>query len=108
MQSGKVEPSPTMNEAPQGLAPSTLSIHPWAWVAKVVVPVSESYSLAITDSPAPWETVSEELHGYPKANGYFFPTEIAPSSWEWSWLSRSAAVTARPVSPVAVIIRASS
>ena len=51
-----------MNEAPHGLAPRILSSQPWAWVAKVVVPVRASYSLAITDRPAPWDTVSEALH----------------------------------------------
>src|ERR1700677_4958201 len=108
MQLGKVDPSPTMNDTPQGLAPRMLSSHPCACAANVDVPVMASYSLAITDSPAPWDTVSDELHGYPKANGYLFPTAMAPSIWECSWFTRVAGVTARPVAPVAVMSRANS
>src|SRR5260370_1283407 len=57
---GNTVPSPTMKETPHGLAPRMLSSHSWATDAYVAVPVRASYSAAITTSPAPWDTVSDD------------------------------------------------
>src|SRR5947207_15618474 len=57
-QCGNVLPSPTISDVPQALAPRMLASHPWLEAPYVCVPVSWSYSLAMTDRPAPWLVVS--------------------------------------------------
>src|SRR6476661_6375957 len=69
MQLGKRLPSPTASDTPQAFAPSTLASQRLLWLAKLEVPDSWSYSLAITDRPKPCEAVSNAAHGKPNRNG---------------------------------------
>src|SRR4029078_1512748 len=66
---GNFAPSPTIRDRPQAVAPRMLGRQRSAWGAYVEVPVSWSYSLAITERPAPWAVVSQTFQGKPKRNG---------------------------------------
>ena len=109
MHFGKFEPVPTISDRPQAFAPRTFASQRSAWAAYVVVPVSWSYSLAMTDSPAPWVVVSQTSHGKPNPNGSVAPWARAPSSAFFMSPRSAAWVVARPAgSPAAVIARSSS
>src|SRR6188474_164691 len=69
MQFGKTLPSPTISDEPHAFAPRMLPTQPIAWSAYAPELVSASYSLAITDRPAPCEVVSHWAHGKPNPNG---------------------------------------
>src|SRR5439155_23850887 len=96
MQCGNVEPSPTMNDEPQPLAPRMLESQPISWFAYVPAPTNVSYSAAITDSPAPCEVVSQVSHGKPKPNGSVAACASAASSCLFRSASSAARVVSRP------------
>src|SRR5439155_25955861 len=65
MQCGNVLPSPTISEVPHALAPRTFASHLPLYAAYVLVPDNWSYSLAMTESPPPWDVVSHAAHAAP-------------------------------------------
>src|SRR5213595_1514041 len=80
MQCGNVVPSPTMSEMPQAFAPRMYALQRLVHGAKLVVPVSWSYALAMTTRPAPCDVVSQVAHGKPNWNGSVPACARAPPS----------------------------
>src|SRR5262245_2055108 len=96
MQWGNVVPSPTISETPHAFAPRMFAAQRLVHGLYVVVPVSWSYSLAITTSPPPWEVVSHTSQGKPNWNGSLLACASAPSSAFLRSASRAAGVVSRP------------
>src|SRR4029450_8397258 len=96
MQRGKVVPSPTISETPHAFAPRMLAAQRLLHGLYVVVPVSWSYSLAITPRPAPCEVVSQVAHGNPNSNGSDAAVASAPSSAFFMSATSAACDVSRP------------
>src|SRR5919201_2929701 len=94
MQCGNVVPSPTINDTPHAFAPRIFANQRLLHALYVGVPVSSSYSLAMTTRPAPCEVVSHVAQGNPNWNGSVPAWPTAPSSAFF----RSATRAARDVS----------
>src|SRR3954466_598803 len=119
MQFGTPAPSPPNGGDPHALAPRMLPSQPIASSAYVDVPVSASYSLAITDTPSPCVVVSHAAHVNPNPNragaavsraanvdphpdGSVAAWATAPSSCFFTSANSCARVTSRPAgSPAA-------
>ena len=80
-------------------------LHGWY----VDVPVSWSYSLAITTRPAPCDVVSQVAHGKPNWNGSVAACASAPSSAFFRSATSAACVISSPAgSPACAIALCSS
>src|SRR4051812_40635775 len=106
MQCGNVVPSPTISDTPHALAPRMLAAQRLLHGLYACVPVSWSYSLAITASPAPCDVVSHVAHGNPNWKGSLAACARAPSSaflrspWSAAWVVSSPA--GLPAWPIAL------
>src|SRR3954463_4382239 len=96
MQCGNVVPSPTISETPHAFAPRMLAAQRLVHGLYVVVPLSWSYSLAITTSPPPCEVVSQTSHGKPNWNGSLAACASAPARAFFRPAGGAACVGSRP------------
>src|SRR5262249_3554128 len=97
------------NVTPHAFAPEIFPSHWRDQSPYCVSPVRYAYSFAITESPAPCETVSNEFHGQPNPNGSLFVWLIEVVIWPAMSLSKSLCVTAKLLGfPASVIARYNS
>src|SRR5262245_24247909 len=94
---GNLVPSPTMNEEPQALAPRTFASQRPLQAACSPDPVSSATSRAVTESPVPWDAVSQVDQGKPNWKGSALARARALSSAFFRSATRSAWVTSRPI-----------
>src|ERR1700753_276479 len=96
MQFGNVLPSPTINDEPHGFAPRIFPSHCREYMSYCADPVIACASLAITESPAPCDVVSPELHTLPSAHASLPACVIASCTCFRNCAFTAACVSASP------------